>query len=264
MEGSHLRTAELSFVPGVPRPTYSGRGRILFGSVAAHALVVAFLVLYPLFRPERPGDRPDVDTIRVLIYDPPPPPPPPLPKGAAEGGRVPRSVQAPVPAPTPVASENRMEAPVEVVAPSPDRTALTEDRVGSPTGSDAGVAEGMEGGVEGGVVGGVPGGVLGGVIGGTGTGPVPVFDYDRPPRLVRQTKPKYPPDAFVKKVQGIVLVEFLVDTNGRVSRARVIQSIPMLDAAALEAVRDWVFYPALRRGQPVATLARAPVSFTIY
>jgi outer membrane biosynthesis protein TonB len=38
----------------------------------------------------------------------------------------------------------------------------------------------------------------------------------------------------------------------------------MLDAAALEAVRDWVFSPALQRGRPVPTIARAPVSFTIY
>jgi protein TonB len=122
----------------------------------------------------------------------------------------------------------------------------------------------MEGGVEGGVVGGVIGGVVGGVIGGTGTGPVPVSDYDRAPRLVRQTKPRYPPEAFVKKVQGVVLVEFLIDSTGRVSHPRVVRSIPLLDEAALEAVREWVFYPALRRGQAVPTIARAPVSFTIY
>jgi protein TonB len=64
----------------------------------------------------------------------------------------------------------------------------------------------MEGGVDGGVVGGVPGGVLGGVVGGTGDVPVPEMDYDRPPRLIRQTKPKYPQEAFVKKVEGVVLV----------------------------------------------------------
>jgi protein TonB len=68
----------------------------------------------------------------------------------------------------------------------------------------------------------------------------------------------------VKKVQGVVLVEFLIDSTGRVSHPRVVRSIPLLDEAALEAVREWVFYPALRRGQAVPTIARAPVSFTIY
>jgi len=45
---------------------------------------------------------------------------------------------------------------------------------------------------------------------------------------------------------------------------RVAQSIPLLDAAALEAVREWVFTPALKHGVPVATLARAPVGFRIF
>src|SRR5262245_58303389 len=88
---------------------------------------------------------------------------------ASTARALPVRVQVMVPTLPPARSEERLEAPVEVVAPSPDRTALTEDRVGSPTGSDAGVPQGMEGGVQGGVVGGVPGGVIGGVIGGTGT-----------------------------------------------------------------------------------------------
>jgi protein TonB len=120
----------------------------------------------------------------------------------------------------------------------------------------------MEGGVEGGVVGGVPGGVLGGVIGGAGNGPV--SDFDRPPRPLRQTKPRYPQDAFVKKVEGTVLVEFVIDAEGRVAAARVRQSVPLLDAAALEAVREWIFTPAFKHGVPVASAALAPVVFRIY
>jgi protein TonB len=122
----------------------------------------------------------------------------------------------------------------------------------------------MEEGVEGGVVGGVPGGVIGGIIGGTGTGPVPVYNVDRPPRLLRQVKPVYPADAFTKKVEGTVVVELLIDDMGRVARMRIVQSVPLLDRAALEAVRQWVFAPAIKRGQAVATIALAPVSFRIY
>ena len=61
-----------------------------------------------------------------------------------------------------------------------------------------------------------------------------------------------------------MLVEFLIDSTGRVVQARVIQSITLLDAAALEAVREWIFSPAVKHGRPVATIARAPVHFVIY
>jgi protein TonB len=252
---------------GPERLPARSRWPLLLASAVVHVAAVAALVLVPLFLPEGPHERPDVDYLRVLIYDPPPPPPPPLPKGAPDGGR--RAMQRPaepeVPVqPTPPPSATRLEAPAEVLAPDPAPGALGDELAGSPTGSELGVPEGMEEGVEGGVVGGVPGGVIGGVIGGTGTGPVVVYDYDSPARLLRQTKPRYPHDAFVKKVQGVVLIEFVIDSTGRVVRARVIHSIPLLDAAALEAVRTWVFSPAVKRGRAVATLAHAPVSFVIH
>jgi protein TonB len=241
------------------------RWPLLLASTVVHLVAVAALVLVPLFLPEGPHERPGVDYLRVLIYDPPPPPPPPLPKGAPDGGR--RAMQRPVEPevqPTPPPSATRLDAPAEVLAPDPAPAGLGDELAGSPTGSELGVPEGMEEGVEGGVVGGLPGGVIGGVIGGTGTGPVVVYDYDSPARLLRQTKPRYPQDAFVKKVQGVVLIEFVIDSTGRVARARVIHSIPLLDAAALEAVRTWIFSPAVKHGRAVATLAHAPVSFVIH
>jgi len=120
----------------------------------------------------------------------------------------------------------------------------------------------MEQGVEGGVVGGVPGGVPGGVVGGTGDGPV--LDYDSPPRPLKMTKPEYPQDAFVKKIEGTVEVEFLIGVDGRVISARVVRSVPMLDAEAIRTVRQWVFAPAMKGGRPVSTIARAPVQFHIF
>jgi protein TonB len=230
-----------------------------------HTVLLLLLVLVPLFRPGDLIDLSQRDYLRVLIYDPPPPPPPPLPRGTLGLARPKPREPAPQLAETPPLSESRLQAPIEALT-EPVVVASSNDaeQAGSPTGSELGVPEGMEGGVEGGVVGGVLGGVLGGVIGGTGTGPLPVFDYDRPPRILRQTKPRYPPDAFVKKIQGTVLVELLIDEAGRVARARVVQSVPALDDAALEAVRGWAFVPAYKHGRPVATVARAPVSFRIY
>ena len=55
-----------------------------------------------------------------------------------------------------------------------------------------------------------------------------------------------------------------LDASGRVVRARVLQSVPLLDAAALQTVYQWVFQPAVKHGRPVATIAQAPVAFRIY
>jgi outer membrane biosynthesis protein TonB len=49
-----------------------------------------------------------------------------------------------------------------------------------------------------------------------------------------------------------------------VVRARILQSVPLLDAAAIQTVYQWVFQPAVKHGRPVPTIAQAPVSFRIY
>jgi hypothetical protein len=54
------------------------------------------------------------------------------------------------------------------------------------------------------------------------------------------------------------LGEILIDSTGS-----VIQSIPELDAAAIECVKTWLFRPAKKDGKPVATIAHAPVSFRV-
>jgi TonB family protein len=85
-----------------------------------------------------------------------------------------------------------------------------------------------------------------------------------PPRLTKQVKPKYPQAALDQKIEGEVVVEFLIDTKGRVARTRVVQSVPGLDEAAVECVRKWRFKPALKNGKPIATIARVPVWFKTY
>jgi protein TonB len=229
-------------------------------SAVAHATVLAALVLVPVLWPEQAPEH--VDYIRALIYNPPPPPPPPLPKGsntARQREEPPKPVSADAKPDT-----EKLTAPVELpTEPKPDPGVPETDQFGSVTGSEHGVPEGMEGGSEEGVVGGVLGGVPGGVIGGTGDGP-PVFDYDQAPRLLKQTKPQYPQEAFIKKIEGEVVLEIVIGVDGRVTRVRVLRSIPLLDRAAAECVRQWVFSPAIKRGRPVPTVATAPVLFRIY
>jgi protein TonB len=227
----------------------------------AHAAAVGAIVLGSILWPVTLPPL-HVDTIRVQLSGPPPPPPPPLPKGrdlavrpSGAGFATPRPEVPSLVTPTKTSEASPTPGP-----PSGDDV----EAAGSEAGSDTGVPEGMEGGVPGGVVGGVPGGVLGGVIGGTGSGPMPATSYDQPARVISRVKPDYPRDAFAARLQGTVLVELLVDSSGRVARTRVLESIPQLDPAAVAAVRQWIFFPALHRGRPVASIVEAAVSFRIY
>lgn len=87
--------------------------------------------------------------------------------------------------------------------------------------------------------------------------------YAEPPRLEHQTQARYPEDAFTEKIQGTVLIEFLISTTGKVVHAEVRRSVPALDAAALECVKQWLFEPARLNGKPVPVVAQAPMTLRI-
>ena len=86
------------------------------------------------------------------------------------------------------------------------------------------------------------------------------------PALFALTKsqPLYPDQAREAGVDGTVIVSALVDPQGRVRDAKVVKSIPMLDAAALAAVRQWQFTPYLDGGQAVWAWTRVPVRFSLH
>jgi protein TonB len=235
------------------------QGRWFWLSAGLHGFLIFAVVLSPLLFPEEAP--PAVDYIRALIYNPPPPPPPPLPKGASAKPmeKAPEKTGAKPPDPDVLVEPKVPDDPKPV---QPEKGIDPLKQFGVPEGSEAGSVEGMAGGVEGGTVGGTLGGTLGGVIGGTGDSPV--LDYDQPPRLLKQTRPVYPQEAFIKKIEGVVTLEIVIGIDGRVGRARVVRSIPQLDAAAVLCVHQWIFSPAVKGGRPVPTLAQAPVSFRIY
>jgi TonB family protein len=83
------------------------------------------------------------------------------------------------------------------------------------------------------------------------------------PIKTRHVAPIYPPDARRSGVQGTVIVETVVGVDGRVIDARVLRSIPLLDQAALEAVRQWEFVPTLFNGAPVPIVMTVTVDFTL-
>jgi protein TonB len=66
------------------------------------------------------------------------------------------------------------------------------------------------------------------------------------------------------RVGGIVILELIVDRNGRASAARVLKPLPFgLDQQAIEAVRKWRFAPAEYRGRPVAAYYKVTINFRL-
>jgi TonB family protein len=83
-----------------------------------------------------------------------------------------------------------------------------------------------------------------------------------PPRKIKDAAPIYPDGAAVKAgVRGVVIVEITVDETGRVSRASILRSIPLLDQAAIDCVMNWEYLPTLIDGVPQPTTLTATVSF---
>jgi protein TonB len=123
---------------------------------------------------------------------------------------------------------------------------------GSGSGSGAGSGEGSG-------LGQGSGGGIGGGVYRPGSGVVN-------PRIVREVKPQYTADAMRAKVQGTVLLECVVLSDGTVGRIDVVRSLDPtfgLDLEAVKAAKQWRFRPGTRFGEPVAVLVTIELTFTL-
>ncbi len=84
------------------------------------------------------------------------------------------------------------------------------------------------------------------------------------PQAIEKVPPEYPRSARKDGVRGTVLILALVARDGTVADVRVKESIPALDAAAVNSVRRWKFRPATTNGKPVAVWVAIPVKFTLH
>jgi protein TonB len=92
---------------------------------------------------------------------------------------------------------------------------------------------------------------------------VPAGGVVQRPMKVRDAAPTYPAIARAARVQGIVIIEATIGVNGNVQDARILRSIPLLDAAALDAVRQWQYTPTRLNGTPVAVVMTVTVNFRL-
>lgn len=83
------------------------------------------------------------------------------------------------------------------------------------------------------------------------------------PEALYKVPPSYPDEARRAGVDGTVLVQALIGKDGHVKDTRITNSIPMLDDAAVRAVRQWTFVPAKSKDKPVAVWVAVPVKFSL-
>jgi protein TonB len=227
-----------------PAPRLGSRSRYTLPlSIAAHVAIAAIVVIVPLMATDTlPAPRVVIGAFTAEPATPPPPPPPPA---AASAANKPMPASS-TPAPT--------EAPA-TIEPEPARP-TTASAIGHPDG----------------VVGGVPNGIVGslGVVPDVPvppppavTRPLPVGGRIKEPAKLRHVPPAYPVIAQQAHVEGIVIIEAIIGVDGRVKEARVLRSKPLLDQAALDAVKQWVFTPTTLNGVAVPVMMTVTVNFTL-
>lgn len=231
--------------------------------VTGQALIVGSMLLAPLISP---AVLPQLQSYVTLTAPGPPPPPPPPPGEITVRPRSARTIP--------------FQVTKGLVLPRfiPDRAATIEEppEIGDP-GGRGGVPGGVAGGVDNGVVGGV---LTAGVLVPPPPPPKPVATpakTDAPaviPRLrpggnvklaspIRRVEPEYPPIARQAHIEGVVQLEGVIGTDGRIHELRVLGGHPFLVKAAVDAVKQWVYTPTLLNGDPIEVIAPITVTFRL-
>jgi protein TonB len=205
-------------------------------SLVVHLFVLTILVAVPLVATDTlPDPRHFLAFVQVVAPDVPPPPQVLRPAHVLENTA--RADAAPVEAPDEVKPET--ERPPDVVDP-------------------------------GGSV--IPGELLTDILGAEPAPPPPARHTQEPlpvggqitrPQRVHDVPPVYPPLARMSRVEGTVILEAVIGVDGTVQDVRVLRSIPLLDASAIEAVHQWRFTPTLLNGEPVAVVMTVTVTFSL-
>jgi len=93
--------------------------------------------------------------------------------------------------------------------------------------------------------------------------PVRVGGQVQETKIISKVDPVYPPLAKQARVEAVVMLEVTVNEQGEVANVRVIRSHPLLEQAAIDAVKQWRYQPTLLNGQPVPVVATVTVEFRL-
>jgi periplasmic protein TonB len=217
-------------------------------SVVAHALIVAAVVIVPLMATGAMPPLASGDLNFMLAAAPPAPPPLPTPPARAASE---------TPAPNPDAAPREMPREIGPELPPPTPSGDTAigaiaDFVASGPGFGPGVNIGRDVGAP------VPPPVPA-----APTKPVRPGGDIREPVKVRNVPPIYPEIAIRARVEGRVVIDAVIGTDGVVREARILSGTPLLNQAALDAVKQWRYSPTTLNGVPVPVIMTVTVQFNL-
>jgi protein TonB len=218
--------------------------RLLPVSIALHALALFAAVIVPLFAS---GELPPIAGQRMVAMLASPVPPPPLPPVMATAQRTHATQTAP-PAREPHFMHPGPPVPSSVPVGPGGLESVTQGLPG------VGLGEPLLGG-------GLPGPPASKA--GVSSGPRKVGGDIRTPRKLRHVAPEYPAIARHAGIEGTVVIDAIVGEDGRVQQATIRESKPLLDQAALRAVRQWEYTPTRLNGVPVAVIMTVEVHFRL-
>jgi periplasmic protein TonB len=218
-----------------------------------HFAILFSLLLLPLYFSQGIDMKRLETTLLVAPLPPMAPAPPPPPSVAREVRVVPK-----------VFTPGKLTAPTFIPKAVPTVS------------SDAAPPEVAFAGAMGGVPGGVPGGQIGGITGGMPGIAAPVMAAPavegpkrpvriggdvKPPRLISGPPPVYPVLARQSRVQGMVVIDAIIDEHGNVVQEKIISGHPLLIQAALRAVSERKYAPTILDGEPTPVDLRVEVNF---
>jgi periplasmic protein TonB len=224
------------------------RGRTTTVSFVLQAIIIGVMILIPLMFTEA---LPKTQLMTFLVAPPPPPPPPPPPAAVVKVKQVETDIV-----------NNQLRTPTKI----PKKVEIIKEEEAPPP-----QMAGVVGGVPGGIPGGSLGGVMGGIIGNT-QAMVPKVAVQRvrvsqgviAGLLVRKVTPTYPQMAKIARVQGPVVLAAVIDKDGTIQNLHVLSTAsPLLNQAAIDAVRQWKYKPYVLNGEPVVVDTQITVNFTL-
>ena len=98
---------------------------------------------------------------------------------------------------------------------------------------------------------------------GTLSGPIRVGGNVQAARIVNRVQPVYPPLARQTRISGTVRLHAIISRDGTIQQLEVISGHPLLQQAALDAVRQWRYQPTLLNGEPVEVDTTIDVIFSL-
>jgi len=231
-----------------PNPKKTNKPWTVVLSMLAQTLVLTIVILIPLIYTEA---LPKAMMATLIVAPPPPPPPPPPPAAVVK-------VVKPV---VHLMDAGKLTAPKVI----PKDVKIVKEE-------EPDMSVGMTGGVPGGVAGGSMGGVIGGVIGGMGGAPPPPKPTQsrirqggqvQAAKLVNKITPMYPSLARQTRLSGTVRLHAIIAKDGTIQSLDVVSGPPLLQASALEAVKQWRYQPTLLNGEPVEVETTIDVIFSL-